>query len=131
MIEPANNPAHDPSLDGDALAVAVRVEGSSTIVVASGEIDMLTLPGLRNALVSSLDASPQLLVLDLSGVSFLSSGGLALLLEIAGLAGEQSTAFRLVTGSARQVVHPIEVTGIAGQLDVHTDLDTALQAPTT
>lgn len=112
----------------DALAINHGSEGPTSIVTAHGEIDMVTIPALREALLRALETPQPMLVLDLSEVTFLSSGGLALLIEVHTLATARSVVFRVVTGTSRLVVHPIEITGIADRVSIHPDLRSALAA---
>lgn len=61
--------------------------GSIAIVSVRGEIDMLTASQLREALGAAIDErTGDHLVLDLTHFTFLSSGGLALLVETHDLA---------------------------------------------
>lgn len=115
--------------ENDSFAVVHTSEGPASIVSVTGEIDMLTAPLLREAVVHAVEElrrSP--LVVDLSEVTFLSSGGLALLVEAHTLAAEHSVELRVVTGSSRLVVHPMEITGISDLVPTYPDLAAALGA---
>lgn len=116
--------------ESDSFAVVHTSQGSASIVSVTGEIDMLTAPRLRAALVHAIEELRRTpLVVDLSRVTFLSSGGLALLVEAHTLATEQSVAIRVVTGASRLVVHALEITGVADLLPTYPDLAAALDPP--
>lgn len=116
--------------ENDAFAVVHTSEASASIVSVAGEIDMLTAPRLRDALVHAIEQlrrSP--LIVDLSAVTFLSSGGLALLVEAHTLAAEHAVELRVVTGTSRLVVHPMEITGITELMPTFPDLEAAIGRP--
>jgi anti-sigma B factor antagonist len=50
-----------------------------TVVEVSGEIDVYTAPKLREALLSLVDSGTYRLIVDMSGVEFLDSTGLGVL----------------------------------------------------
>lgn len=58
-----------------------------------GEVDALTLPGLRAALTRDLDRRPGYLVLDLAELTFCCARGLALLVQTGVTAAENGTAY--------------------------------------
>ncbi|MBA2310893.1 MAG: STAS domain-containing protein [Pseudonocardiales bacterium] len=94
------------------------------IVHVSGEVDTLTAPELDAALDRQLDGPATSLVLDLTGVGFLASSGLAVLIKAAHVAEERGVALSLVTAN-RAVVRPLEVTKTAGMFTIHDSLVTA------
>ncbi len=51
--------------------------GAGAIVAVTGELDMLTVPALREELTSVIDGGARRIVLDLSAVSFIDSVSLA------------------------------------------------------
>lgn len=55
---------------------------AATTVRLSGEIDVFTSPALRTCLLNTLESSTDVLVLDLSGVSFCDAAGLAVMVGI-------------------------------------------------
>ncbi len=95
-----------------------------TVVVAGGEVDMLTAPGLRTDVIDRLDAGGTL-VLDLSGVSFLGSAGLAVLVEASEHAKRRGTVFRLVAVE-RAVIRPLAATGLDDVFNVYDSVPAAL-----
>jgi anti-sigma B factor antagonist len=86
------------------------------VVHVVGEIDTLTAPVLRTRLDEHL-AEVELLVLDLSSVTFLGSAGLAVLVAAKDEADRHSHRFRLVPGS-RIVVRALEATGLLTLFDL-------------
>jgi anti-sigma B factor antagonist len=51
------------------------------VIALAGEIDLAKAPAIRAALAPVLDAQPPLLLVDMSGVGFIDSSGIALLVE--------------------------------------------------
>jgi anti-sigma B factor antagonist len=63
------------------MVIATREQGEATVVDVNGDIDMGTSPGLRKTLLESLKATPRLVV-NLSGVRYIDSSGIASLVEV-------------------------------------------------
>ncbi|MFR9803985.1 STAS domain-containing protein [Pseudonocardia sp. RS010] len=82
------------------------------VLVVDGEVDTLTAPALAEALGGLLEAEPvhAVAAVDLAGVGFLASSGLAVLIRAAHRAEAQGRALHLLGGS-RAVTRPLEVTG--------------------
>jgi anti-sigma B factor antagonist len=98
----------------------------AALLAVSGELDTLTAPELDAAL-RELDAEPlPLLVVDLSGVTFLASSGLAVLIRAAHRAEDSGRALHLVV-TARAVLRPLEITGSDQLFTLHPDVATALR----
>ena len=57
--------------------------GNVTVAQLSGEIDTLDTEGLGDALAAIVAAKPECLVLDFTGVTYIASIGLSLLLKVA------------------------------------------------
>jgi anti-sigma B factor antagonist len=74
-----------------------------------GEIDLITVGGLREQLHQYLSSDCRGLVLDFTGVSFLAACGIGLLVEIANRTRVTGKALRLVTGS-QLVQRALEIT---------------------
>ncbi|WP_219420013.1 STAS domain-containing protein [Pseudonocardia nigra] len=110
----------------EELVVASRRFGDVVVVSVSGDLDMVTAPQLQPAVEQCLAGGGALLVIDLSGLTFLGSAGLKVLLDICDLASEQAWAFRVVVGENRQVIRPLEITGLDTVLPVHHSLAQAL-----
>jgi anti-sigma B factor antagonist len=61
------------------LSLATRTQGDRTVVAVTGEIDVYTAPKLREQIVALVDEGQYHLVIDMSGVEFLDSTGLGVL----------------------------------------------------
>ncbi|MGZ5364697.1 MAG: STAS domain-containing protein [Mycobacterium sp.] len=95
------------------------------IVSASGELDMLTAPQLRDAVQSALSKNPTGLIVDLTSVDFLGSAGMQVLMEAHNQTGGTETRFAVVAeGSATS--RPLKITGIADLIDLFSALDDAV-----
>ena len=95
-------------------------DGTVTVTVV-GEVDTFTAPVLRSALDTQLEQSPNELVIDLSGVQFLGSAGLAVLVETQKSARSRDVGLRLIAAT-RAVTRPLEVTGL---IDLFTIADSS------
>ena len=100
------------------LSTATGEDGTVTVTVV-GEVDTFTAPVLRSSLDSQLEQSPKALVIDLSGVQFLGSAGLAVLVETQKSARAKDVDLRLIA-TTRAVTRPLEVTGL---IDLFTIAD--------
>jgi len=63
------------------MIIATREHSGATIVDVSGDVDMGTSPGLRKALLEYLRVTPRL-VINLNGVRYIDSSGIASLVEV-------------------------------------------------
>ncbi len=97
------------------------------LVVASGEIDLATSPGLRDALALLSDGQHRTVVLDLSGVSFLDSAGLSVLVAFHKRFRELGGELRIVV-TDRRVTKVVELVGLDDVLLLHASMKEALDA---
>ncbi len=100
------------------LSTSTDEDGVVTVTVV-GEVDTFTAPVLRSTLDSQLEQQPRELVIDLSGVQFLGSAGLAVLVETQKSSRSRDVGLRLIA-STRAVTRPLEVTGL---IDLFTIAD--------
>lgn len=104
----------------DVITLSTSNDGEGTITVTViGEVDTFTAPVLRASLDTQLEQQPDNLVIDLCGVQFLGSAGLAVLVETQKSARSRDVALRLVANT-RAVTRPLEVTGL---IDLFTIAD--------
>jgi anti-sigma B factor antagonist len=90
--------------------MTVESVDSSTLLRFAGEIDIATAERLRSLLESAIDDQGKVLV-DLSGVTFIDSFGLRVLVSIHGVVPPGSGAFDIVDASP-QVRRTFTVTGL-------------------
>lgn len=107
------------------ISLDVRTVDGGIVVVVAGEVDMVTTPQLRECVQDQIAEQPGVLVLDLSGLSFLGSSGLAVLVESLEQCRAKEIALRLVCTS-REVLRPMEATGLTELFEIHPDLETAV-----
>ncbi|GAA1290486.1 hypothetical protein GCM10009609_68050 [Pseudonocardia aurantiaca] len=134
MSETRENLPSEPSSirrSGDAddqitLATSSPAPGQVVIDVG-GEVDMLTSPQLRSAVLDQFAAGAgvELVVLDLDSVTFLGTSGLAVLIEMREAAHAAGVELRLAC-TARRVLRPLTIAGLIPLFDIHDTIDRAL-----
>lgn len=111
-----SGPDPRPAPDDMLVASMSRVERGAVLTVA-GEVDMVSSKSFRAALDDAIKDAPAILVVDLSGLTFLGSVGLSHLVEATIAAG--SGVLRIVANGAPR--RAIEITGLDRVLSVvHT-----------
>jgi len=107
-----------------------RPRPGTVLLEVDGEIDTATAPRLQAGLVEALDAAHaegSHVVVDLTGVTFLASSGLAVLIGGARRVTALGGRLRLVAAS-RSVTRPLQVTGADALFDTFDDVASALSA---
>jgi anti-sigma B factor antagonist len=99
------------------------------VVTVGGEVDMLTSPQLRLAVLDQFEptAGRDLVVLDLDAVTFLGTSGLAVLIEVREAAHTAGVELRLAC-TARRVLRPLTIAGLIPLFDIHDTVERALAA---
>jgi anti-sigma B factor antagonist len=107
----------------------VREDRQALVVTVAGEIDVLTVPRLRAAVAAGFDQlhEGEVLVIDLTDVTFLGSPGLAALVDVTQAARQRREPLRIVVDHTRPVIRPIELTGLDDLLALFTTVEDALQ----
>jgi anti-anti-sigma factor len=95
-------------------SVSRRLEANASIVVPTGELDLATVPAVREELRLARSGAP-LLVLDLREVTFMDSSALRLLVEVQREADDDGCSFVAVRGPA-SVRRVIELSGLEGRV---------------
>ena len=115
---PAETSVGDPF--DDLLALSTRTAGDGAVTVtAAGEVDTFTAPLLRSVVNTQLQRQPTELVIDLSGIQFLGSAGLAVLVETHKSARDRDVGLRLIITGA--VARALTVTGLIDLFTVTDD----------
>ena len=104
--------AHETSVDGLA------------VVSVSGSVDMLTAPGLSDAIDSALAKKPNGLIVDLSKVEFLGSAGISVLMKTRDHFGESAQFCVVADGPATH--RPLTLLGINEMMSLCRTLDDAV-----
>jgi len=136
MPDTRSNPPTDPPAvrrGGDAddqISLSSRRPSPTQVVIdVGGEVDMLTSPQLRAAVLEQFEpsAGTELVVLGMDGVTFLGTSGLAVLIEVREAAHKAGVELR-VACTARRVLRPLTIAGLIPLFDIHPTLDEALAA---
>lgn len=99
--------------------------GVWTVVEVAGDLDVYTAPRLREFITRRIEEGRHLLILDLSGVGFLDSTGLAVI--VAGLKrAKESEGDLVIVGPNEQIRRILNVTDLAKILPVHSDVEEVL-----
>lgn len=110
--------------EGLRLGLAWPEEGM-LVVSVDGELDMLTAPDLRRAVIERLDSSSTI-VLALDGVDFLGTSGLAALIEMREHAQRTGVTLRLAC-TERRVLRPLSIAGLHHLFEIHDSVEDAVE----
>lgn len=106
---------------------------TATIATVVGEIDISSAPEFRAAITEAIQTSTlPVVVIDLTGVTFLGSPGLAALITAEAQAAERRVRLGVVTGGNRIVLRPLQITGLDMSIPIHetlADLEVSLDSP--
>ncbi|PRX50938.1 anti-anti-sigma factor [Prauserella shujinwangii] len=101
--------------------------GSVVVARLAGEIDVRNAVSVEARLVRVVDEAAGAVVLDLRGVTFLASSGLSMLVRVHERCRERDLPWHLVAAT-REVLRPLEVTGLRAELPVVDSVEAALAA---
>ena len=106
-----------------------HANSQALVVTVAGEIDGFTVDRLRAAVAAGFDhlRAGEILVIDLTDVTFLGSPGLQALVEITRTARQRREPLRIVVDDTRPVIRPIQLTGLDDILALFNTVEQALQ----
>lgn len=107
------------------MQTAAQVRGDAVVVRVTDEIDVLTGEQLSDAVEQVLGGP--LVVVDLTGVSFLGSRGMTVLLQVKRSARAVGTDLRFVLGANRVVRRALTMAGLLDQFIVCDDVEQAVR----
>jgi anti-sigma B factor antagonist len=114
----------------ELLEVGQEARQDSVVVLASGDVDSITVDKLSAELSAALDVAAshpaRLVVVDLKSVNFFGSAGLNAVLECHEAGVAAGTSVRLVADHG-EVLEPIKVTELDRILDIYPTVSDALQ----
>lgn len=105
--------------------VETRDSGNQTIVSVCGELDVYTAPDLEESLEELVGAGKTNLVIDLTGVTFLDSTGLGVMVKALKWVREASGALQVVADEER-IARVFRITGLDEIMSLTSALDQAL-----
>lgn len=99
--------------------------GNAHVVTVSGELDLVTAPGLRDELVRAWSEGADEIVVDLLRVPFVDSVALGVLVEASKRTAARGGVFSIVSED-RRIARVVEITGLGRVLRLHPTLREAL-----
>ena len=108
-----------------AFAADTELVGGIAVVHLAGELDMQTVQAAALELDQAIESAPSGLVVDMTGLTFLASAGLAMLAAVGEKAGQAAVTLRLAADS-RVVLRPLEITGLDAGFDIRDSVQSAL-----
>ncbi|MEI6404156.1 MAG: STAS domain-containing protein [Actinomycetes bacterium] len=105
--------------------VSASQDGDRSIIFVEGEVDIVSAEILDSALLSEISSAPTQVIVDLSGVSFMDSTGLGVIVRGLKRARESNIDFDLVLTNER-VLKIFSITGLDSLIPIHDSLEAAL-----
>jgi anti-sigma B factor antagonist len=113
-------------MSDDQLQIRVYHTDAAGVVMANGEVDLSTASLLEQAITDGADLAAETgsatVVVDLSGVTFMDSAGLRVLVAASEMDG---TTLRLASIN-QQLIRLLHLSGLTKILDIRPSLDAAL-----
>lgn len=103
------------------LRLHVHYTRDTPVVTAIGEVDEETAPALHERIAACVAERPRRLIIDLTGVTFLSSAGLHVLVQ----ANVQTPRLGVVAAD-RATLRPLQLTGLDRILALYPSLEQAM-----
>jgi anti-sigma B factor antagonist len=110
----------DMSSSAEIFSAAVGA-GDDSVVALAGELDMATAPELAGVLDAMVEEGPLEVVLDFSGLSFIDSSGIAVLVAIQHRLNELGRTLS-IRAARPAAVRVFEIAGLVDFLHVHVEL---------
>jgi anti-sigma B factor antagonist len=101
------------------------VDDTTHVLLPKGEIDALTAPALGRRLLDLAEEGKTSVVVDLSGVTFMDSTGLGVLLNALRALGRRRGKLVLVCPNER-VLRPFQITGLVNKVPIFSSREAAL-----
>ncbi|WP_116246456.1 STAS domain-containing protein [Nocardiopsis sp. FIRDI 009] len=109
------------------LGLSTRVDSRSVIVAIEGELDIATAADLQQHIESAVNDHGSFLILDLSGLDFMDSSGLNVIINAYRTVREQGGSLALAALNER-VTKVVRLVGLHRQVPVHQTVATAIAA---
>lgn len=105
--------------------VQTRDEADGRVIGVTGDIDLYSSPQVREAIMAAVKDKRTPLVVDLDGVTYIDSSGVATLVEGLQMTRGYDGAFRLA-GLSKRVREVFELARLEKVFAIFTDVETAL-----
>lgn len=110
----------------EEIKLSVKVdEGQPKVVHAMGEIDFYTKERLMTVIDGIFAQNDYEIILDLSGISFMDSSGLSLLVLVQRLVQSHNGHLKCILSG--QIIKVLRLTGLQKLFDIHETVESALQ----
>jgi anti-sigma B factor antagonist len=109
------------------LSVSQHAAGDCAVLAVRGEVDVYTAPALQEGLSTLLDAGARPVVVDLTGVGFLDSTGLGVLVAARTAAADSGRALPIACDHER-ILRLFKITGLDGVFEIYPSVDVAVRA---
>ncbi|MEM7244200.1 MAG: STAS domain-containing protein [Acidobacteriota bacterium] len=107
------------------LKVDRREVDAATVIAVEGEVDLYSSPQMREALLAAIKAGSARVVVDLTGVSYMDSSGIATLVEALGGLREKGRAL-VLAGLRPRVREVFEIAKLQTVFTLAESVDAAL-----
>jgi anti-sigma B factor antagonist len=104
------------------LEIQTRREDGWTILVVGGELDLYTAPRLRDQVLGTVDDGVDRIAIDLSGVGFIDSTGLGILVACLKRVRERDGRLVLIAPEASPLRRLLSLTGLQQVLPTYSAL---------
>ena len=109
------------------LSISTRTEGVHTIVEVVGELDVHTVPRMRERLAALIADGHYHLIADLQAVDFLDSTGLGVLVGALKRVYPHDGSFQLVCTQER-ILKVFRITGLINVFSIHASVEDAINS---
>ena len=123
--QPADGTRPAPDMHTD-LTIGSRIAADRTILTVEGELDLYTAPMLRDRVLATFDDTGGHLIVDLTGVPFMDSSGLGMIVSCLKHVRESGGDLALVTRPASAPTKLLALTGLDRAIPTFATVDDAL-----
>ena len=101
-----------------------RQVAGSAVVTVSGTVDLWSSPQLRRGLLDVVKSQPESVCVDLSGVEYMDTSGIATLIDISRKLNKEGKKLK-VAAPSEDVLHVLDLVGPGNDFEVYGSVDEA------
>ena len=113
----------------DLASLKVEERGELVVASVSGELDMSVAPALGDEIAAAVPTSARALIVDLSGLEFIDSSGIAMLFSLARRLSSRRQQLHVVAPEGEPVHRVLELVEFDRAAPMHQDRESALAEP--